>query len=251
MSMIDEAGRVRSGEELDAQKVDAFLRSLDDELVVKLQGTPEIRQFPGGASNLTYLVRYANRDFILRRPPLGHKAKSAHDMKRESSIMSALRPVYPYVPRVIAYASDPAIMDGEFYVMERLPGIILRKDFPKGLKLNAKETRTLCTEVLDRLIELHQVDLKASGLSQLGKGEGYVQRQISGWSERYRNARTPDAASFEQVMAWLDEKKPQKEVAIRAHPQRLPLRQRRARRRRPAHASSACSTGRWPPSATR
>jgi len=210
MTLIDEARRVREGEELDVAVVDRYLKSqLSD-----LQGTPEVRQFPGGASNLTYLITYENRDLILRRPPFGKKAKGAHDMVREARIMQALKPVYPYVPDVLAVCQDPAIMDCDFYVMQRLLGVIPRQNFPEELLLTPDKTRALCKSVVDKLIELHKVDIKAAGLESLGKGEGYVARQISGWSERFRNARTPDVGDFESVMAWLEAKKPAGEVAI-------------------------------------
>lgn len=210
MTLIDDARRVREGEELDVAVVDRYLKlQLPD-----LQGMPEVRQFPGGASNLTYLVKYENRDLILRRPPFGKKAKGAHDMVREARIMRALKPVYPYVPDVLAICQDPAVMDCDFYVMQRLLGVIPRQDFPRELALTPEQTRVLCQSVVDKLVELHKVDIKAAGLESLGKGEGYVARQISGWSERYRNARTPDVGDFESVMAWLEAKKPAGEVAI-------------------------------------
>lgn len=210
MILIDEASRVREGEELDIKVVDHYLKST----LPELQGLPEVRQFPGGASNLTYLIQYENRDLVLRRPPFGKKAKGAHDMVREARIMQALKPVYPYVPDVLAVCQDAAVMDCDFYVMQRLVGIIPRQNLPKELALMPEKTRSLCESVIDKLVELHKVDVTAAGLDSLGKGEGYVARQISGWSERYRNARTPDVGDFEGVMAWLEEKKPAGEVAI-------------------------------------
>ncbi len=199
MPLIDEPTPVRSGEELDIKAVDGFLKSLDP----SLSGVPVISQFPGGASNLTYLVCYDNRELVLRRPPLGHKAKSAHDMGREARIMGALKAHYPYVPAVLAVCEDTAVLGSEFYVMERIRGLIPRQDLPDGLDLSTNQTRQLCLNVIDKLIELHQVDWKAVGLESLGKGEGYVQRQIAGWSDRYRKARTENAADFESVMSWL------------------------------------------------
>jgi len=210
MTLIDQARRVRAGEELDISAVDAFLKAR----LPGLTGLPEVRQFPGGASNLTYLLAYPGRELILRRPPFGKKAKGAHDMVREAHIMQALKPVYPCVPEVLAIGQEAAVMDADFYVMQRLVGVIPRQDFPPELALTPEQTRALCLRVIDKLIELHQVDVQAAGLSALGKGEGYVARQISGWSERYRNARTPDVGDFEDVMAWLAARQPATEVAI-------------------------------------
>jgi len=210
-SFVDKARAVRSGEELDVDKVAAYLAGID----ATLEGTPEVTQFPGGASNLTYLLTYANgRELVLRRPPFGHRAKSAHDMMREARVMQALAPVYPYVPRVVALCDDPAVLGADFFVMERIRGIIPRTNLPKGMTLDEAQTRTLCLSVIDRFIELHQIDYVAAGLSNLGKGEGYVARQINGWSDRYRKARTPNVGDYEQVMAWLAAKMPPREVAI-------------------------------------
>lgn len=210
MAVIDEARSVRKGDELDLAAVDTYLR----QQIPGLEGSPGVKQYPGGASNLTYLIQYANRDLILRRPPGGQKARGAHDMVREARIMQALKPVYPYVPEVLALCQDEAVLGCDFYVMQRLVGIIPRQDFPPGLELSPERTHALCVNVIDKLVELHQVDVKAAGLASLGKGEGYVSRQIGGWSERLRNAHTPDNKDFAEVIAWLEAKKPAGEVAI-------------------------------------
>ncbi len=207
--MIDQPRAVRAGDELDLGRVDAYLRALDP----SLEGAPEVAQFPGGASNLTYSVRYANRDLVLRRPPFGHKAKSAHDMTREAELMAALAPVYPFVPKVVAICRDPGVIGADFFVMERIRGIIARRDLPAGLTLDASQARALCLNVLDRLIELHLIDYRETKLITLGKGDGYTERQIRGWSERYRRARTPDVGDFEPVMAWLAARMPERDVA--------------------------------------
>ena len=208
---LDSAGAVRAGEELDVAKVDAYLK----QHIVGLEGAPAVAQFSGGASNLTYQLSYPQHDLILRRPPFGHKAASAHDMLREARIMQALKPVYPYVPEVLTTCDDTAVMGCDFYVMQRLVGLIPRQNLPKGLELDAAQTRSLCLNVIDKLIELHQVDPEAAGLSHLGKGEGFVQRQVEGWSKRYRQARTEDVVDFEDVMAWLQTHMPAKDSATR------------------------------------
>jgi aminoglycoside phosphotransferase (APT) family kinase protein len=211
MSHLDEPRAVRAGEELDAARVHAYLKSLDP----NLEGPLEIAQYPGGASNLTYLLRYPTREFVLRRPPFGRKAKGAHDMIREARIMMALKPVYPYVPTVVGICEDTQVLGCEFYVMERMRGIILRQDLPPGMQLDEAQTRALCLSVIDRLIALHMVDHAAAGLSYLGKGEGYVGRQIHGWCDRYTRALTPDVPDYAQVMQWLRDKMPEKDVANR------------------------------------
>ncbi|WP_288375212.1 phosphotransferase family protein [uncultured Pseudomonas sp.] len=204
MTLTDQSTQVRLGEELDAAIIDPYLKAH----IPGLAGTPSISQFPGGASNLTYLVAYPEREFVLRRPPFGHKAKSAHDMGREFRILNQLNDGFPFCPKAYVHCTDESLIGGEFYVMERVEGIILRSDLPPELNLDAGRTEALCKSFIDRLVELHQVDYNACGLADLGKPEGYVQRQIEGWSSRYEKALTPDAPRWEQVIAWLREKMP-------------------------------------------
>src|SRR5690554_5200044 len=170
MTQIDQAGGLREGEELDIQAVDRFMK----QALPGLQGTPTIRQYPGGASNLTYQVDYGHRSYVLRRPPFGKIARSAHDMLREARVMQALKPVYPYVPNIIAICDDHDVLGCDFYVMERLKGIILRQDFHQDFEMDEADTRKLCLSVIDKMVDLHRVDAKAAGLDSLGKGEGYV-----------------------------------------------------------------------------
>ena len=207
---IDQARNVRDEDQLDVGKVDAFLK----QHVGGLHGEPTISQFPGGASNLTYLITYGERELVLRRPPAGVKAKSAHDVLREARVMQALKPHYARVPAILAISDDPATLGYDFYVMERLRGIILRRDMPPELGLDTDGVRRLCKGFIDRLVELHQVDASQPELASLGKGEGYIARQISGWSERWRKALNDDTDACEDVLAWLAEKQPARETAI-------------------------------------
>jgi aminoglycoside phosphotransferase (APT) family kinase protein len=200
----DEPGVVRDEDAFDTAAVTAWLASHVD----GLGELCEVRQYPGGASNLTYLLRFADRELILRRPPAGHKAASAHDMRREYRVQSRLRPVYPYVPNVLALCTEPEVLGSDFYVMERIDGIILRGDLPDGMELSEQDTRSLAFRTFDRLIELHQVDPEAAGLADLGKGAGYVERQVRGWTERFRRARTPNVPDFADVMTWVEANRP-------------------------------------------
>lgn len=204
MDFLDQPKPIREGENLDWAAVEAFLK----DQIPGLAGTATARQFPGGFSNLTYLISLGDRELVLRRPPFGAKAKSAHDMWREFRILRALKPVFPYCPTPLAYGDDPAVMDCPFYVMERLPGIILRANPPKGFAMNAAQTTRLCENLVDVWVRLHRVDYGKIGLADLGKPVGYVARQIEGWSTRYRNARTDDAPDFETVMTWLQDRQP-------------------------------------------
>lgn len=204
MSLTDQPKDVREGEELDAAAIEDFLKSS----VEGLSGDIHIRQFPGGYSNLTYLITVGDREMVLRRPPFGTKVKTAHDMGREYRILKALRPVFPYCPEPLAYTEDESVMGCPFYVMERLKGIILRKDLPKGLSLSPDQMRQLCEKLLDVHVELHSIDVGKVGLDNLGKPEGYVRRQVEGWSGRYEKARTDNAPDLGALTAWIKEKMP-------------------------------------------
>lgn len=204
MTLTDQPSQIREGEELDAAPVDAYLKVQLPELL----GPLNIRQFPGGASNLTYLLQYPDRDLVLRRPPFGRKAKSAHDMGREFRILNRLNAGFPYCPKALVHCTDESVIGSEFYVMERIEGIILRSDLPEALNFTPEKTRELCHSFIDRLVELHRVDYQSCGLGDLGKPEGYVQRQVEGWCDRYEKALTPDAPLWQEVKAWLREKMP-------------------------------------------
>ena len=211
--IIDKGGAIHAGEELDLAAVDRWLKPR----IPGLEGNAEVTQYSGGASNWTYRLAYPSHDLILRRAPAGRKAKGAHDMGREYRIQKALAPVFPYVPEMLAHCDDEAVIGAEFYVMRRLEGIIPRRNLPRGLELSEAQTRQLCTNALDRLVELHQVDIHAAGLDQLGKGSGYVRRQIEGWNKRYTQARTWNVPKATKVMRWLEDNIPKREIICMTH----------------------------------
>ena len=206
--VLDRGGPVREGEALDAQAVSDWLRAQN----VDITGEPTVTQFSGGASNWTYRLQYGGdkgQDLILRRPPKGTKAKSAHDMVREYTVQNALMDAYPYVPKMVALCTDEDVIGADFYVMERMEGIIPRANLPKEIELNPTQTRELCTNVIDALIELHQVDYQQHpDLVALGRGDGYCERQVSGWDKRYVKANTPNVPSFALVRQWLGKHTP-------------------------------------------
>lgn len=169
----------------------------------------EVRQFPGGASNLTYLLRMEQGPaLILRRPPAGTKARGAHDMGREFRIQQALEPVFPQVPEMVAYCTaEESPVGSELYVMERLDGLIPRRDF--GFPMSADQASSLCDSAVDTLVALHSIDVAAvPGLAALDKGEGYVARQVGGWTKRLANARTDDTGDWSDITGWLDANQP-------------------------------------------
>lgn len=202
--IIDTPTKIREGEGLDISRLEAFLT----EKIKGLSGPFEVKQFPSGFSNLTYQIQTRDRTMILRRPPFGTKAKTAHDMSREFTILKALQSVFPYCPEPYLYSDDESIIGSPFYVMEKITGVILRKDLPKDLSFTPDQAKTLSESYLDIQHQLHKIDYKAIGLENFGKPMGYIKRQIQGWSERYRNARTKDAPDFESVMEWLEKYQP-------------------------------------------
>ena len=190
---------VREEDRFDVAAMHAWLRGY-----VGFDELPQVLQFRSGASNLTYLLKYPGRELVLRRPPVGMKAASAHDMKREFLIQSRLQPVYPLVPSMIALCDDQTVIGSDFYVMDRVVGDIFRRDIPESV--TAADVSVMADSLISGLVQLHAVD--ASILSELNKGHGYVQRQVEGWSKRYRNALTDDVPNGEKVMAWLDANQP-------------------------------------------
>jgi aminoglycoside phosphotransferase (APT) family kinase protein len=191
---------VRDEDAFDIAKVHNWLSQYIEESEL-----PEVKQFRSGASNLTYLLKYPDRELVLRRPPIGTKAVSAHDMKREFLIQSRLKPVYNLVPKVIALCEDHSIIGSDFYVMERIEGDIFRRDVPESL--TKEDISIMATSLVAGLAQLHAVD--ATVLAELNKGAGYVTRQVEGWSKRYRNALTDDVPDGEDVMRWLAANKPE------------------------------------------
>jgi aminoglycoside phosphotransferase (APT) family kinase protein len=201
---VPDAGAVRPGEELDLEALGRWLRVT----LPEIEGTPRVSQFSGGASNWTYRLEYPDHDLVLRRPPAGTKARSAHDMGRESLIQRALRPVFPVVPEVLAYCGDPEILGDEFYLMRRVPGVVLHRRPPEGVLLDRETARRLCLNAVDALVALHAVDPAGTELETIGKGPGYAKRQIDGWCDRYVKARTWNVPSCRKVRRWLRENTP-------------------------------------------
>ena len=202
--MSEDLISIRSEDSFDTGAVRAWL----SQHISGLDGEPIVEQFRSGASNLTYLLKYPDRELVLRRPPHGNKAVSAHDMKREFLIQQRLRPSYPLVPKVIALCEDPHVIGSDFYVMERINGTILRRDVPEfGVNLNPDRAEALGQSMIDGLAQLHKVDVRI--LSELSKGPGYISRQVEGWSKRYRGALTDDVPDAEELTFWLQTNQPE------------------------------------------
>ncbi len=202
-STTDRPIAARPGETLDAASLGPFLST-----ALGLEGDVEVLQYPSGYSNLTYMLRIGDAEVVLRRPPFGSKPKSGHDMRREYDVLTAIQGEFPYCPKPLAFCDDEAIIGAPFYVMERIEGIIVRRDFPPELSLSPGDIGGLFERVVDVHVELHSVDYRSVGLEMFGQAEGYVGRQVAGWSGRYRRARTPDVPDCEDIIAWLEANKP-------------------------------------------
>ena len=212
--VLDEADEVRAEERLDLERLRPFLEAV----LPGAAGPISVRQFRKGHSNLTYLVRLGEREAVLRRAPFGTKVKHAHDMGREYRLLSALQGVYPRAPRPIALCEDPAPLGAPFYLMERVRGVVLRGDAAEaGIALGPALLRATSTALVDGLAALHAVPVAGTPLAALGRPEGYVARQVKGWTERYLAARTAEIATVEEVAAWLAANQPPERGAALVH----------------------------------
>jgi aminoglycoside phosphotransferase (APT) family kinase protein len=195
---------VRDGEQLDVSRLHDYLAAN----LPQAHGPLEVEQFPHGHSNLTYLLRMSNQEWVLRRPPFGNRVKTAHDMAREYRILSRLCYVYKPAPAPTIYCDDESVIGAPFYLMERRRGIILRGKPPADRPVPPELVRGLCETLVDHMAELHALDYRAAGLADLGKPEGYVERQVAGWIKRYHDARTDDVPDLERTASWLAENRP-------------------------------------------
>jgi aminoglycoside phosphotransferase (APT) family kinase protein len=210
---LDRTAPTRAGEELPAAALERYLRAQRPELA----GPLVVEQFPAGHSNLTYLLRLGATELVLRRAPFGNQVKTAHDMGREYRVLAGLSTRYPLAPRPLLYCEDPGVLGTPFYVMERRAGVILRKQLPPGVTLDPPTARALSTALIDNLATLHALDPRTVGLGDLGKPEGYVARQVTGWTDRYGKARTHDLAAMDQLGRWLAERQPRESGACLIH----------------------------------
>ncbi len=202
-ALCDQAGVVRAGEELDLARLQPFLQEH-----FNYSGPVSVEQFPSGHSNLTYLLRMGSIEVVLRRPPFGSKVRSAHDMGREYRVLSKLHPAYPVAPKALLYCDDLSILNAPFYLMEPIRGTIVRRDPPLGVSFPPETVRRLSEAFLDNLARLHCLDYAAIGLADLGRPQGYLERQVKGWIERYHNSKTHDLPEVERISAWLTERMP-------------------------------------------
>ncbi len=204
--IIAETIHVREGEEFDLAAVERHLRERVEGLP---EGELEVRQFPSGASNLTYLLKIGDWEGVLRRPPLGPVPPKAHDMSRESRVLSKLHEAYPLAPRPYFFCEDESVIGAPFYVMERREGVVVDDTFPEGVEPTRELCRGMSCAVADTLVELHAVDPWEAGLGDLGRPEGFLERQVKGWISRYEKAKTDEIGEVGALTGWLSERIPE------------------------------------------
>jgi aminoglycoside phosphotransferase (APT) family kinase protein len=199
MDSLEDTIAVRAGESFDTEKVEQYLR---DHIKGLVEGTLQVRQFPSGASNLTYLLRIGDWEGVLRRPPFGPVPPKAHDMKRESSLLQHINPVFLLAPKPYFYCDDTAILGAPFYVMERRQGVVVDRSFPPGVTPTLELCEQMSHTVIDTLVQIHAIDWQAAGLDTFGHPPGFLERQVKGWIERYHRAKTDDIPQVEALTNW-------------------------------------------------
>lgn len=200
---IDRPRDVRDGEELDLDVLTPYLAEH-----LGFEAPIEVKQFPSGFSNLTYFLKSGDREVVLRRPPFGANIKSGHDMSREWTVLSALAPVFDRAPKPLHHCTDADVIGAPFYVMERVEGVILRGANPNVPGLDAPQMATACEALIDTLADIHTLDVDAAGLGEFGRPDGYVQRQIEGWTRRWNKSKTDQLDGIDKAIAWLADHAP-------------------------------------------
>ncbi|HET9409003.1 MAG TPA: phosphotransferase family protein [Candidatus Sulfotelmatobacter sp.] len=211
-ALRNRATPVRAGEELDQPRLCSYLREK-----MGGDGPLTVEQFAAGHSNLTYRVLWGGREMVLRRPPFGSQVKTAHDMGREYRVLSKLHDAYPVAPQVILYCDDRSVLGAPFFLMEPIQGIVLRRQLPPDFALQPASARRLSEVFLDNLVQLHSLDYAAIGLGDLGKPQGYLERQVKGWLDRYHNSATHDLPELASLSPWLNKHMPRQSDAALVH----------------------------------
>jgi len=201
--VTNDSAAVRAGEELNSQSLAAYLKDK-----IEASGELTIEQFPGGHSNLTYLLRTPVREYVLRRGPLGPVAPKAHDMAREYRVLKAVHPWLAAAPEAFHLCEDASVIGAVFFVMERRNGIVVRDEIPASLAVFPDYPARVSAGLIDCLIELHSVDIFSHGLDSLGRPDGFLERQVRGWFERWTRAKTEEIPLMERLIAWLAERMP-------------------------------------------
>ncbi len=197
---------LRPDERFDEARLRGYLRAV----LPGADGALSVKQFAGGKANLTYLLTFdRTREFVLRRPPLGRYAPSAHDMGRENRVLSVLHRVFPFAPKVHHYCDDESIIGAPFVIMERCHGTVVRERMPPPYAADPDAPKLMSRALVDALAAFHAVDYEALGLSALGRPAGFVQRQVEGWWRRWAAAAEEDNPKVNEIHRWLAARLPE------------------------------------------
>jgi aminoglycoside phosphotransferase (APT) family kinase protein len=209
MAPAEDVRPVRATEQLDWPRLAGYLHEhLRDRVDVDTSLEMDVGQFPGGHSNLTYLLRFGEQELVLRRPPFGPVPPTAHDMAREYRWLTALHPVFPPAPEAFLFCDDPDVVGAPFYIMERRRGLVVRHEEPPALAGCPDARRRVSESLVDALADLHAVDIVREGLLGLGKPSGFVDRQVRGWTDRWHRSRIADVPDMTVLAAWLRDRMP-------------------------------------------
>jgi aminoglycoside phosphotransferase (APT) family kinase protein len=215
MAAVPDTAPIRPEERFDEQKLTAYLR---ENVAEFSRSEPiEFEQFPGGHANLTYLARVGEQEYVLRRPPLGPVAPKSHDMKREFTVLHALSKVLPQVPAAFHLCEDETVLGRPFFVMERRSGFVIRHRWPAGLPDSPETRQRISTQFVDTLVALHRVDFAAIGLKDLGRPDGFAERQVCGWTGRWESSKTREVKAMDQLAVWLAGRVPAPQAASLLH----------------------------------
>jgi aminoglycoside phosphotransferase (APT) family kinase protein len=205
MAVIQTTKPVRKGEELPEEKIKQFL--LEQHLLNSIDNELKVSQFSNGYSNLTYLLQIEDKELVLRRPPFS-APKRGHDMGREYKVLKHLNPVFEKAPKAEVFCEDTAIIGAPFYMMEKVDGIILTAKTAYQKQVTPQAFKTIANTWLDTFVAFHQIDYKEAGLGDLGRPEGYVERQVRNWGKQYLAAATDEVPVATKVMTWMQEQQP-------------------------------------------
>jgi aminoglycoside phosphotransferase (APT) family kinase protein len=196
--------QTRADEYLPLERLEPYLRNG----LPACSGPMRVRQFGGGHANLTYLVAFDDAEYVLRRPPLGPVAPGSHDMGREFRVLSRLANAFDLAPRSYLHCEDDAVIGAPFQIMERRHGFAIRRELPPAIAADAPLQRRIGEMMVDALADLHLVDREAAGLGDLGRPDGFVARQLEGWTRRWHAAKDQDLETMDRVCAWLGKEIP-------------------------------------------
>jgi aminoglycoside phosphotransferase (APT) family kinase protein len=197
--------KVREGEELNKGKLQDFIQNHVEDAP---SGSLEIEQFGSGHSNLTYLLKIGEWEAVLRRPPLGPVAPKAHDMNREYNIIDSIYPVFPVAPKPYIFSEDETIIGSPFFIMGRKKGIVLNSCIPDWVNYDSELGRKISELMVDKLVELHQIDYTKTSMADITNPNGFMERQVTGWIKRYEKSKTNEIQGVAEVTKWLEKNIP-------------------------------------------